>query len=152
MIKRVLKWTGIAVVGAFILIQFVPYGRDHDNPPVSNTVAWDSPRTAKLFEDACADCHSNETDWPWYSNVAPVSWLVQRDVEDGRAEFNISAAGDIGEAHEAAETVQDGSMPPWFFNVLHPEARLSDQEKQDLIDGLIATFGQEGDSEEDSDD
>ena len=63
------------------LIQFVPYGRDHDNPEVTNTVAWDSPRTAELFDPACADCHSNETDWPWYSNVAPVSWLVQSDGE-----------------------------------------------------------------------
>jgi mono/diheme cytochrome c family protein len=143
LVIRIVRWSGIAIVVALLLIQLVPYGRDHSNPAIAQTVAWDNPRTEELFRGACADCHSNETAWPWYSNVAPVSWLVQRDVDDGRSEFNISEPDGMGEAGEAAETVEEGSMPPWFYNALHGEARLSDQETEELINGLIATFGSE---------
>jgi hypothetical protein len=62
------------------LIQAVPYGRAHSNPPVVSEPAWDSPRARELAVRACFDCHSNETVWPWYSNIAPVSWLIQSDV------------------------------------------------------------------------
>jgi hypothetical protein len=89
--------------------------------------------------DACMDCHSNLTDWPWYSNIAPISWLVQNDVEEGRDEMNLST----GEADvsEMIETIQDGSMPPWQYKPTHPGSRLSDQEKEELIRGIEATFG-----------
>jgi hypothetical protein len=94
------------------------------------------------------DCHSNLTKWPWYSNIAPISWLVQKDVEDGRRELNLST-GET-EVEEMVETIRDGSMPPWQYKPTHPEARLSDQERQDLIRGLEATFGAAGaDGEED---
>ena len=89
--------------------------------------------------DTCMDCHSNLTDWPWYSNIAPISWLVQNDVEEGRDEMNLST----GEADvsEMIEAIQDGSMPPWQYKPTHPGARLSDQEKEELIRGIEATFG-----------
>jgi hypothetical protein len=92
---------------------------------------------------ACFDCHSNETRWPWYSNIAPVSWLVQRDVDRGRARANWSEWGSNpeDESSESAETVIDGSMPPSVFTILHSEARLSDEEVEALIAGLEATFG-----------
>ena len=136
---KVLKWAAIGVAILLIAIQFVPYGRDHSNPPGGRKIAWDSPRTQQLMTDACMDCHSNETKWPWYSNIAPVSWLVQKDVEDGRRELNLSA-GQI-EVDEMIEAIREGEMPPWQYKPLHPGARLSDQEKQDLIEGLQATFG-----------
>ena len=66
-------------MGVLLIIQFVPYGRDHTNPPVIAEPAWDSPQTRALFFRACADCHSNETKWPWYSTIAPASWLITRD-------------------------------------------------------------------------
>ncbi|MGH8870698.1 MAG: heme-binding domain-containing protein, partial [Acidimicrobiia bacterium] len=114
-----------------IAIQAIPYGRAHANPHVVAEPDWDSAVTRDLAVRACFDCHSNETQWPWYSNVAPVSWLVQRDVDQGRAKANWSEwgqhAGD-DESSERAETVSDGSMPPWAFNILHPEARLTDEE------------------------
>ena len=75
-------------MGVLLIIQFVPYGRDHTNPPVIAEPAWDSPQTRALFFRACADCHSNETTWPWYSTIAPASWLITRDVMEGRATFN----------------------------------------------------------------
>ena len=80
----------IALVLLALLIQLIPYGRDHTNPPVMQEPQWDSPQTRALTKRACFDCHSNETVWPWYSNVAPVSWLIYRDVSKGREHFNFS--------------------------------------------------------------
>jgi mono/diheme cytochrome c family protein len=144
MFKRfLLTLIGLAIL-AFIVIQLVPYGRNHENPPIAAEPTWDSPQTQELFMTACGDCHSHETVWPWYSNIAPVSWLVQHDVEEGRAEFNISRWGQgENEAGEAAETVREGEMPPAIFLVTHPEARLSSADEQTLIRGLVATFGEE---------
>ena len=135
-------WTGLGLLVVLVAIQFVPYGRDHTNPTGGRQIAWDSPRTELLMTDACMDCHSNLTEWPWYSNVAPVSWLVQWDVDEGRDALNLST----GEAdvEEMIETIREGSMPPWQYKPTHPGARLSDQEKQDLIGGLQATFGAGG--------
>ncbi|MCL6540329.1 MAG: heme-binding domain-containing protein [Roseiflexus sp.] len=129
-------------IGVLLIIQFIPYGRDHTNPPVIAEPAWDSPQTRTLFFRACADCHSNETRWPWYSTIAPASWLITRDVMEGRAEFNVSEWGrPDNEGDDAAKTVQNGEMPPWFYLPLHPEANLSPAERQQLINGLLATFG-----------
>ena len=139
--KIILAILGVIVV-VFIGLQLIPYGRAHANPPVVTAPQWDSPRTQELFTRACADCHSNETVWPWYSNIAPVSWLVQRDVDEGREKFNISTGS--GEADEATEKVVEGEMPPAQYTWLHPAANLSTSEKQELIQGLLATFGGEG--------
>ena len=133
-----------ALVGAFALIQLVPYGRAHANPPAQVQPQWQGAQTQTLFARACADCHSNATKWPWYSNVAPVSWLVQQHVEEGRQKFNVNVPGFGRAADEAAGTVKDGSMPHWTYLPMHPEARLSAAEKQSLIRGLQATFGGEG--------
>ena len=141
MTKRNLLRAGAVVVGLLILIQFVPYGHDHSNPPVTGTPKWDSARTEELFNDACGACHSNLTDWPWDSNVAPASWLIQSDVEEGREVLNVSEWDQPqGEVDEAAEVTLEGEMPPWQYKLLHPAARLSDTEKQELADGLTATF------------
>jgi mono/diheme cytochrome c family protein len=136
--RTILKWTALGFVVVLVAIQFVPYGRDHTNPAGGRQIAWDSPRTEQLMTDACMDCHSNLTKWPWYSNVAPISWLVQKDVEDGREELNLSTGEP--EVEEMIESIREGSMPPWQYKPTHPGARLSDQEKQDLIRGLEATF------------
>jgi mono/diheme cytochrome c family protein len=137
--RTILKWTVPGLLVFFVAIQLVPYGRDHTNPAGGRQIAWDSPRTEQLMTDACMDCHSNLTEWPWYSNVAPISWLVQHDVNEGRAKFNLSTGE--AEVEEMIESIRSGSMPPWQYKPLHPGARLSDQEKQDLIRGLEATFG-----------
>ena len=131
----------LVLLALFVLIQIVPYGRAHTNPPVETQPVWDSPTTEALFVRACQDCHSNQTQWPWYSNIAPVSWLVQNHVIEGRQKFNIHVPGFGREAHEAAETVEEGKMPDRSYLPLHPEARLSETEKQQLISGLQATFG-----------
>ena len=136
-----LKRLGLAMLAALVLVQLVPYGRAHDNPPVTAEPNWDSPRTAQLVEQACADCHGNQTDWAWYSNVAPASWLVERDVEEGREILNFSEWDrPQGEAGEAAETVEEGEMPPWQYKIMHSSARLSEAEKRDLAEGLRRTL------------
>jgi len=131
----------ILVIG-FVAIQLVPYGRAHTNPPVTGEPAWDSQVTRDLAVRACFDCHSNETTWPWYANVAPVSWLLQRHVDEGREKLNFSEWGSgEQETEDMVELVREGEMPPWDFLLMHPEAKLSDAEQQALIDGLTKTFG-----------
>jgi len=132
----------IFLIVTAIAIQFIPYGKEHSNPPVVAEPQWDSPKTKELFTRVCGNCHSNATVWPGYSNIAPVSWLVQRDVDEGREHFNVSMWGaqEKNLGHEAAAEVKDGEMPPWFYVIGHPEAKLSDTEKDEFIDGLTATF------------
>lgn len=141
-----MRWTSgaLALLGFGLAIQLVPYGRDHTNPPVLAEPAWDAPRTRELFFQACKDCHSNETVWPGYASLAPMSWLVQHDVEEGREHFNVSEWGrKKNDGDEAAEMVRESEMPPWFYLPAHPEARLADPERDALIAGLVATFGDE---------
>ncbi|HSR73437.1 MAG TPA: heme-binding domain-containing protein [Sulfurovum sp.] len=139
------------IFGTIILvlaaIQFIPYGKNHVNPQVIAEPEWDSKETRDLFVRACADCHSNETKWPWYSNIAPLSWLIQYDVEEGREHFNVSVWGvqKKNEGTEAKEELDEGEMPLWFYVALHPEAKLSESEKEALSKGLLATFGEEED-------
>jgi len=135
----------LALVLLMVAVQFVPYGKDQSNPPVSAEPVWANPETRTLFFRACGDCHSHETHWPWYSKIAPVSWLIQQDVEEGRGHFNVSLWGiqKKNKGDEAAEELRDGEMPPWLYLIPHSEARLSKNEKKKLIGGLLATFGGE---------
>lgn len=114
----------IAALVVFILIQLIPYGRNHTNPPVTAEPAWDSPQTRTLAVRACFDCHSNQTTWPWSSNVAPVSLLVQHDVDGGRRRLNFSQWNGARESGELSRMVSRGSMPPWFYVIMHPNANL----------------------------
>ena len=137
-----IKRIGIAVPALAVAIQLVPYGRAHDNPATVQEPAWDSPATRDLAVRACFDCHSNETAWPWYTNVAPISWLAQHDVEEGRRRLNFSEWNrTYRSAREAAETVREGEMPPPYYTVAHPSARLSAEEIDQLAAGLTATLG-----------
>jgi hypothetical protein len=129
----------LALAVLFGLIQFVPYGRDHTNPPVVKEPNWDSPRTRQLAVRACFDCHSNESVWPTYSNIAPISWLVQRDVNEGRRRLNFSNWRGVREVDELSRTVLNGDMPPGIYLLEHPSAKLTAQERQELASGLVAT-------------
>lgn len=131
---------GVAVL--LVLIQFVPYGRRHTNPPVGAEPAWDSPRTRDLAVRTCFDCHSNQTTWPWYSHVAPVSWLVQNHVDEGRRKLNFSEfSRPQKHAHDAVKEFTEGDMPVFGYTLLHGAARLDEGERADLIRGLRATLG-----------
>ena len=156
MFKKILLYGGIAIIALAVLIQFIPYGHNHTNPAVVKEPTWDNPQTQTLFQRACADCHSNSTNWRWYTNIAPFSWLIQRDVDEGRRRLNFSECGvprprpsrpfgDEGErpggeregGDDLSEAVLRGSMPPIQYTLIHPEARLTVSERQTLAQGLI---------------
>ena len=130
---------GLAVV-IFVLLQLIP-GYPLSNPAVVAEPSWDSPQTRELAKRACFDCHSNESVWPWYAHVAPVKWLVVNDAVEGRKAFNFSDwhVGDMS-GQEAAEQIEEGEMPLPQYLLMHPEARLTSEEKQQLINGLQATM------------
>ena len=142
------------LIAVALVIQAVPYGWDRSNPPVTAEPAWDSPQTRELVVRACFDCHSNEVDYPWYSRIAPMSWAVQLHVDQGRSEVNYSEWDKPqDEADESAETVIDGEMPPAYYTrFTHSDARLTEAELRQLIDGLEATFGYHDGDERDEDD
>ena len=135
---------GILAFG-FLLIQLIPFGRDHNNPPTVIEPAWDSPRTKELVQAACYDCHSNQTKWPWYSNVAPMSWLLYQDVSEARSTFNFNEITPSEGAEWVGTMVfmiDKATMPPARYQALHPEARFSTEERREIIDGLLLTFPQ----------
>ena len=203
-LRRILFVIVGLVIVAFAAIQLIPVNRT--NPPVATPIKWDSPQTEALARRACMDCHSNETTWTWYSYVAPASWLVYYDVQQGRSRFNMSAlagstpnnpnqfaptndlafqlgqlmsggqreggegrlpGGNVpqgnrpqgnfqppngnppnsgrpfgGRLPEFAQQIQSGQMPPANYLMIHQNANLTATEKQQLIQGLTATFGQ----------
>ncbi|MDH3891056.1 MAG: heme-binding domain-containing protein [candidate division Zixibacteria bacterium] len=120
------------IFGLLILIQFVPVTRD--NPPVTGEFDENS-EVQKVFQRSCYDCHSNTTVWPWYSVVAPVSWVVADHVGEAREHLNFStwkALPADKQAHareEIWEEVEEGEMPMTGYLMLHSEARLSDDDK-----------------------
>lgn len=140
-LKRLAPFVVVGLSVLFIGIQFVPNSRPGPDPAVRREPNWDSPATRELVVRACFDCHSNQPNYPWYSYVAPVSWLVLHDINEARPKLNFSE-WDLPqrEAMAAAEQIRDGNMPLPIYLPLHPEARLSEAEKAALIQGLDATF------------
>ncbi len=150
-----------------IIVQGIATAQDSTTLEVSEP-NWDSPRTRELTKRACFDCHSNEVNWPWYTDLPIVGDIVKEDVEKGREELNFSewGLGEQEEAEESVETIEDGSMPPEQYTFWHPEANLSEAEKLELIEGLKKTLGtaeengeegeledeEEGESEDQDDD
>jgi hypothetical protein len=147
-LRRWLRALGIVlgVVGVlFGLMQIVPYGRTHANPPTVQEPAWDSPRTRELAVRACFDCHSNQTTWPWYADVAPFSWVVQNDVEGARDTLNFSEwQRQFSLAQESGPSVIHRDMPPYKYRMAHPKADLTQEETIELARGLNATVGARG--------
>ncbi|HET7418426.1 MAG TPA: heme-binding domain-containing protein [Solirubrobacterales bacterium] len=139
--KRMLKRLALGLVALLLVIQVVPYGRSHSNPPVTQAAKWPSGPGQQIAEAGCYDCHSNLTKWRWYSNVAPSSWLVQHDVEDGRAILNFSEWDKPQpDAGELAEKVTSGEMPPLQYKLAHPAARLSSQEEKQLAGAITRLY------------
>jgi hypothetical protein len=134
-VKRKLLVAALAVVVVGVAIQLVPVTRA--NPPV--VADLDAPREVKaVLKASCYDCHSNETRWPWYRRVAPVSWLVASDVKDARKRLDFSLWGTYEPAKQArlrdsiGEEVSTGEMPPLLYRVPHRQARLTDAARATL--------------------
>ncbi|NIP39470.1 MAG: heme-binding protein [Candidatus Dadabacteria bacterium] len=135
--KKYCKYFLVIIIVLLFLIQLVPVART--NPPVTSDIETSSD-LKKIFKRACYDCHSNETKWPWYSKVAPPSWFVINHINEGRDEYNFSTwdkyslekKSEIIE--EIWEEVDEGKMPLWSYIILHPEAKLSAQDKKVIYD------------------
>jgi mono/diheme cytochrome c family protein len=141
--KKIVLYVILAAIVLFGLIQLVPFGKTYTNPPVVSEPNWDSPATRQMAKDHCFQCHSNETEWPWYSKIAPASWLIAFDVTEGRDKFNFSDwNNNPGELDEMVEAINSGEMPPIQYWIFHPSSRLNDQQKQDFVNGLKATVAQ----------
>jgi len=133
--KKILRILGFLVVAVLIVGQAIRPERT--NPPVTGEIVA-PPEIRSILKNTCYNCHSNETVWPWYSQVAPASWLVADDVGDGRQELNFSTWSAYAtkkkakKLKKAVEEIEEGEMPPWYYLPLHPEARLSEAEKSAL--------------------
>lgn len=125
-----------AAIAVAALIQLVPVKRD--NPPVRSEVPA-PPEVKSILEHSCYDCHSNRTKWPWYSHVAPVSWLVSRDVHGGRHEVNFTDWPVFDQDEQGhildhiVKQLQRRAMPLPIYLTMHPKARLSEDERQRVI-------------------
>lgn len=134
--KRGVK-IALGVVIPLVVMQVVRPSRE--NPAVTGDIVA-PPEVKSVLKKACYDCHSNESVWPWYSNVAPVSWLVVRDVNEGRKHLNFSVwetyepGRKTHKLEEIEGEVSEGEMPMAIYVPLHPEAKLSDAEKKLLVD------------------
>ena len=145
MLRCIVRWSAIGGVVLLAAAQVVPYGREHTNPPVRLEPPWESPRTRAVAVRTCYDCHSNETFWPWYSNFAPLSWLTQSDVDEGRRKLNFSRWDrPQPKAGEAAEKVRGWEMPPVYYTAFHAKAWLYGAERVALVRGLETSLGRTG--------
>lgn len=152
--KQILIGSVLSLVIGLVAMQLIPVG-SRANPPALVEPNWDSLTTRTLVQRACFDCHSNETVWPWYSYVAPISWMVVKDVNEGRRVLNFSewtpAQQRATQPEEAVELVSKNLMPLPYYILIHPEANLTHLEKGQLINGLIATLTQSGEELEATD-
>jgi hypothetical protein len=142
-VKRASIHVGWALLAVVVGMQFIPQART--NPPVTREVRWAAPATRALAQRACFDCHSNTTTWPWYSHVAPASFLVINHVNDGRRRLDFSEWDRPQRVTLAnvEDAVTLGQMPIWNYVLVHPQAKLSAAETSQLLDGLRATFLQD---------
>ena len=141
---RLLTVIFAATLGTMVTIQAIPYGRAHSNPPITGEPEWATPRTRELMVRACFGCHSNEVEYPAYASVAPISWVVEAHVAEGREKVNYSEFDSRQRgADETIEVIEEGSMPPGYYTQFgrHPEAKLTTAEIAELIAGLKATPG-----------
>lgn len=135
--KKTLRWVGIVLLAAFVIIQFFRPNRDNPASIAGQSLWADptmTPKVEQILRRSCNDCHSNETQWPWYSNIAPVSWLVAHDVEEGRKHLNFSTwltrapEKRDHKLEEIAEEVQKGEMPLPIYLITHSDATLSNED------------------------
>ncbi len=131
---KVLRWVLVVVVCLFVAAQFASPART--NPAADQSLALPShvqvtAQVAAIIDRSCADCHSNKTRWPWYSKVAPVSWLVIDHVDHGRSHLNFSEWGRLNRSEagqmlgQICKEVQSGAMPMSSYTPLHPESKLT---------------------------
>jgi hypothetical protein len=143
--KKIALWTVVGLIAVFVLIQFVPYGRDHTAKAATNPFKWSSPTAESVAKKSCYDCHSNETKWWWAVKIAPFSWLAQHDIDGAQEVFNFSEWDGSLTTAGLQRAIND-NMPPLQFTLLHPNAKLSDAEKQTLVRGFQTSLADNADA------
>ncbi|MFT5779608.1 MAG: hypothetical protein ACI837_002567 [Crocinitomicaceae bacterium] len=159
--KKIFKYIFTILVILFGVIQFIRI--DKTNPKVE--IAKDfisiyepSEKTEKILRTACYDCHSNETVYPWYSNIAPVSWWLKDHVDDGRKHLNFSIWGDYKakkanhKLHECAEELEEDKMPLNSYTLTHGDAKLSTTQKEELAEWFESLMTEEDEEEDEEHD
>jgi hypothetical protein len=131
----------LAILAAvFVVLQLVPYGHDHGAPATTKRAQLE-PAAARIATDACMDCHSNATRWPWYTNVAPASLLVVNDVKGGREHLNLSRWDKPQpDLEEVIGAIDGGGMPPAQYKLIHGDSRLTAAQRRTLIAGFRALY------------
>jgi mono/diheme cytochrome c family protein len=145
-LPRLIGW-GLGGIAALVVLLTIGAILLETNPPVKQEPNWDSPQTKALAQRACYDCHSNETQWLWYTKLPVGSWLAVFDTMRARRVFNLSEMGNVpikgdngSGVSDVVNVINDGSMPPNIYTVMHPDAILNVQEKQQLIQGFQKSF------------
>jgi hypothetical protein len=135
--KNIGKKVLVLLATILILIQFIPVQKT--NPPLLREPNWDSQKTRNYAVRVCFDCHSNQTVWPFYSKVAPISWFVAGHVNEGRENLNFSEwKAKFGK--DIIEELEEKEMPLKSYLLLHPSAKLNDTELTEFIEGLKKTI------------
>lgn len=136
--KRRWQYALAGLVVLFLIVQLIP-GAAADNPPVEEELEAPT-EVLQTLRQSCYDCHSFETEWPWYAHVAPMKWLVRDHVAEGRSELNFTAWNRLDpedrphKLEELAEEVEEDHMPLRSYLILHRDARLSDEDRALLVD------------------
>ena len=162
--KKTVKRVLLVLLLVFVVIQF--FRIDRTNPEVvknNDLIAMTNPseEVETILRSACYDCHSNETEYPWYSNVAPVSWWLKHHIDEGREHLNFSEWGTYPEKKrnhkldECAEEVEEGEMPLPSYTWTHSNAKLSSEQidlMEDWFESQMTAGGEGEDEDEDEDD
>lgn len=142
---KALKIIAVVLLVVFVGIQFIPTNRNQSEmiPPTDFMMVNNVPREVKsILMISCYDCHSNNTQYPWYNKVQPISWYLEGHIKDGKEELNFSDFGSYSDRMQKAKMrsiisqVEDGKMPPPTYTFLHPEAKLTAEEKQLLANWI----------------
>ncbi len=135
--KNKFKYSLLGLIVLLLVIQLIPVNRN--NPPINKSLEINVPIEIKeILVNSCFDCHSNQTKWPFYSYIAPISWLVAHDVHEGREEFNFSLWLQLPiEKRERLkekmlEEIYEDEMPLPIYLITHSDAKLSNQQKQEI--------------------
>lgn len=138
-LRKSVPWVLFYAVVLFGVIQLIPYRPASGQAPSASTFRWQSPAAEALARAACYDCHSDETRVWWAVKVAPFSWLARSDIDEAKHHFNFSAWNGRLTVARMRQALSHG-MPPWQYSLVHPEARLSEAQKQELLQGFQASM------------
>ena len=145
--KKILRWILIVLGAVFLIVQFVRPAKNHSDEPQSRSISLTFPIPSavdSILKRSCRDCHTNNTDYPWYAEVQPVGWWLQGHIDDGKSELNFDEFASYGlmrqftKFQQIAEQIEEDEMPLPSYLIMHENARLTQDEKMILMDWATA--------------